>query len=744
MKRCNPYLSATAVPLTVALLLALPQAAAAHAYLEASAPSAGARLAQSPSVILMRFDEPLTKLSSAAVYNAATDARIPATVDFPHRLELALTPTSPLLRGSYRVEWHSVSAVDGHAVEGSFAFGVRAAAIGGSSTAGPLANLGWLRALVRAALYAALFTFVGAVLLNTLLGRRDESWLLPAPVADLLSEGQRTIITRRVEAVLTASGLAAVVLAVASALVDTQIAAGDLGPEAIRGYLFTGTAGFAQIGLVVLLVVAVTAAVIRARVAAVVAALALGELALSGHANAAHPRAVAILLDWAHVLAGAVWLGGITILAVVWLPEIRGAGAELRRTVMATVLPRFGRVALPAFAAVVITGAASAYLEIRHPALLWGSSYGRVLLVKSGIVAALALTSYRHAIRLRPRLLRDQAPDAALQRRHWRLLGAEPIIGVALAVSVALLVSFGPPAERAAASSGTLNAASAVCNPCVLPLPAKNELSVATRVGSNVVAAWIRHGSGGLSGQVRVINYQDQPSTTPFEIANAASVGVTCGPGCRTFRIAGTARTVRVILNPDRQAMSAALPTRWQRRGSGFAAALLRRADTKMNALRSVVDVQTVQSIAGLRAVTHYRLLAPNRSSSVTYRIRGHGPAVLENAQVSIGPRTWTLEPGFGWHLQPAEGTLPFATNTWFLWGTFAQSTRLIGMRTVNGRRLARIQLMDPGTPAWWTLLIDPSDDLVIRGTLTMPGYTETEAMSAFNRPARISAPRRR
>ena len=41
-------------------------------------------------------------------------------------------------RGSYRVEWHSVSAEDGHELEGSFSFGVQAPALGGPRRRSPI------------------------------------------------------------------------------------------------------------------------------------------------------------------------------------------------------------------------------------------------------------------------------------------------------------------------------------------------------------------------------------------------------------------------------------------------------------------------------------------------------------------------------------------------------------------------------------------------------------------------------
>jgi hypothetical protein len=130
------------------------------------------------------------------------------------------------------------------------------------------------------------------------------------------------------------AGLAATALAAGVVLVETQIAAGSLSPGAIHAFLLTDTPGLARVGLMVLLALAVAGAVMAPCYGGVVAALALGELALSGHADSATPRALAVLVDWIHLLAGALWLGGIAVIAWIWVGRLRGAGPELRRAVM--------------------------------------------------------------------------------------------------------------------------------------------------------------------------------------------------------------------------------------------------------------------------------------------------------------------------------------------------------------------------------------------------------------------------
>lgn len=743
-RRSFPSCCVVGVLLVSVLLLACsPSPALAHAYFEGSSPAPGTRTGSPPGEVLVRFDEALNRrLSTAAIYRAQGGRRVALSVSFPAALEMALRPARPLPRGSYRVEWHSVSTDDGHELEGSFSFGVQAPALGGATTtvAGPLAGLGWLRTLLRAAFYPALFLFAGALMLRTLLGGLDpDLWLLPAGVRRRLGDDGAAALVRAERSLVLDAGLAATALAAGVVLVETQLAAGSLSPTAIHAFLLSDTPGLARVGLIVLLALAVAGAVMAPRYGGVVAALALGELALSGHADSATPRALAVLVDWIHLLAGALWLGGIAVIAWIWVRRLRGAGPELRRAVMGELLPRFGRVALPAFLVVALTGVLNAYIQLRHPSVLWESSYGRTLLVKSGLVGVIALVSYTHVFRLRPRLLAaNPHPDATIERRHWRLLGSEPLIGIGLAVVVAVLVAFPLPREIAAAR--TLAAQPLACNPCVLPLPASDQLAVATNAGSEIVAGWLRHNAGNLEGQVRVLDIEGQPASTPFEIEGAA-VSPSCGPGCRTFTIRGIPGAVRVIVSPDRGEQTAVLPTRWQPAGSRVARQMLDRAQTVMRDLRSVRQIEEVSSVPGLYALSVGRLQAPDRWANTTYVVRPPAPPQLEDELVAIGGRQWTRYPGGRWQLQPQGGTLPFATPTLFTWSSYAEAVRLIGVEHRHGRALATLALMDPGTPAWWTLHIDLATSLVLDARLITSGHFINTRYSQFNSAPPILTP---
>ena len=202
--------------------------------------------------------------------------------------------------GAYRVDWHTVSTEDGHALEGAFSFGVRADA--GAAPAletGPLARGGLVRILARIALYATILVLAAALLLPLLIGR-PRGW--PVPDLDPGDGGGRVDLEevrareRRLRGDLA---WAAVAAAVVATVADAADAARGVDPGRMGDYLAGNLAGAGR----ALVVVALLAAALlrdrrpRAAAAAVVLALGarrrLGARRLGRPARAEHPQRLA-------------------------------------------------------------------------------------------------------------------------------------------------------------------------------------------------------------------------------------------------------------------------------------------------------------------------------------------------------------------------------------------------------------------------------------------------------------------
>ena len=704
----------------------------AHSAFVGSIPAPGTRLAETPAEVSLRFTEPLNRrLSEAELVAVEGGERFPVELSAPSAEELTLVPSGPLPRGAYVVRWHTVSTLDGHALEGTFSFGVRAPAAGGAHALeqSPLARDGWVRVFARVGLYAALLLFVGVLLLRLMLARAGAaSWLVPDAVAAALADRARAC--RRERFVMVDVGLAAAAAAAISALADAADAAGSLSPDGVSDYLVGSLPGFARVAIVLLVFAAAWMAARGWVLAGLPAALALGAVAASGHASSADPRLPTILLDWVHLLAGAVWLGGIALIAIVWGPALQGAGRGLRLLVAREVLPAFGRVALPAFVVVASTGAVSALVQLGHLSALWESAYGRVLAVKISLVGLIAAASYVHALRHRPRLLAaNPHADERLERRHWRLLRSEPLLGLGVVAAVAVLVVFPLPPRQLGDVDEAL-ARTPACDPCPLPRPSADELAVAEQAGSHLVAAWVQSVGGRLEGTVRVLDVQGKPTRAPVRVLGASQRS--CGRAC--LRLAGRARAVLSVAVRERgRSYVARLPARWRRGANARARRLLERTQRTMAGLDSLREVETVTSGPGSFARTDYRLLAPDRFA---YATSGGSKSVV------VGSRQWLRTPGSPWRVSRYGGGGPgFRTRSWFRWTPYAQAVRLLGVSTTGGQRSAELALMDPGTPVWLRLTVDLATMRATRERMIAQAHYMSRRYFAFNRPVSIRRP---
>ena len=209
-------------------------------------------------------------------------------------------PRDALATGAYRVDWHTVSTEDGHALEGAFSFGVRADA--GAAPAletGPLARGGLVRILARIALYSTILMLAAALLLPLLIGR-PRGW--PVPDLDPGDGGGRVDLeeVRARERRLRGDvAWAAVAAAVVATVADAADAARGIDPARMGDYLAGNVAGAGRALVVVALLAAALLRDRRPRAAAGAVVLALRRASpprargLGRPARAEHPQRLA-------------------------------------------------------------------------------------------------------------------------------------------------------------------------------------------------------------------------------------------------------------------------------------------------------------------------------------------------------------------------------------------------------------------------------------------------------------------
>ena len=153
------------------------------------------------------------------------------------------------------------------------------------------------------------------------------------------------------------------------------------------------------------------------------------------------------LVRFLHLLAAATWVGGMLALGAVAGPAARLAGdrAAAGRVVTST-WRRFG--VLSAFAVVVLIATGLGLIHHRGIALgdLGRSDYGRRVLTKIGLLAAMGSITLVHLLWQGPRGRRARAAGDLAAARRWHLLGAvgDGVLLLAALAALWLAVSLVP------------------------------------------------------------------------------------------------------------------------------------------------------------------------------------------------------------------------------------------------------------------------------------------------------------
>ncbi|MGH8227441.1 MAG: copper resistance D family protein [Steroidobacteraceae bacterium] len=137
-------------------------------------------------------------------------------------------------------------------------------------------------------------------------------------------------------------------------------------------------------------------------------ALAAAAIALT-RSDTGHPAdhgdfVLAVWIDWAHLMAGAVWVGSLFGMTLVVFPKLLGAGARAIE-LTAGLFERLSTLAGAALAGVLATGIWTALQELDRFSDLWTSAYGITLDVKVLLVLSMiAVGAHNRYVRL-PRLI---------------------------------------------------------------------------------------------------------------------------------------------------------------------------------------------------------------------------------------------------------------------------------------------------------------------------------------------------
>ncbi len=440
--------------LTLLLLILPARPAAAHANLARSEPASGAVLMALPPEPWLLYTEAVDpslvaiQLIDAAGVVLAENIGRPDEAD-PERVLLNLPG---LTDGAYTITWRVRSAVDGHITQGVVPFVVGAAPLphnllppAGASLPALTLPSAW-ESIARGGGYLAASVAVGSLFLGAAV------WPPAWRAWPQRLEASDTLAGRRLRRLAIASLLGWGAATIALALIQAQAAGQscqlwESWPPcgwSSRQALLTS---IRLVGLALLTLGAWRLSPAgrgsgRAWwLAAGVGLALLWTFPPQSHAPTlpGPSGALATTLDGLHVMATALWLGGLPGLA--WL---------LARPATETppqLVPTFSRVALFSVVCLALTGAYSAWVHVRTLSALTETSYGRLVGLKSLLFGLLILLGAVNLLVLTPRL-----EQAAGQARLWlrRVVGLELVLGLTLLGVVGALMGTAPAFEALA------------------------------------------------------------------------------------------------------------------------------------------------------------------------------------------------------------------------------------------------------------------------------------------------------
>ncbi len=409
----------------------------AHPSLVRSDPPANATLAESPSQVRVWFDETIEPdYGHLEVYDLQGVRVDNLNTQYQPGAEPALTVSlPPLPQGTYVVVWRVISAGDAHAVGGAFAFGVGVPPDpGAAAAAGPQTD-DTSDATADLLRYLGLFAqalLVGGVVFRVLIWQP----VMAAPegaLAAVIAEERRYLT------VLADVVRAALIIGVLGTLYLQSRVAGVYFWELLPTrwgvlWIVRAAAAFLAAGWMEALLLAQEQRWTWLGLG--LGAVLLLTTTLTSH-SAAKPGLAGPVADAAHLLATAVWAGGLVRLCLA-LVSLRALETETRRRLSAELVARFSGVAAASVGLIVASGLLLGAAQVRTWAGLLLTPYGQTLLVKLLVVAVAFSFGVYNSFVTRRRLHRQPQGRTAL----W--VGAEAAFAAGVILVAAILTNLPP------------------------------------------------------------------------------------------------------------------------------------------------------------------------------------------------------------------------------------------------------------------------------------------------------------
>ncbi|MCA9918933.1 MAG: CopD family protein [Anaerolineales bacterium] len=424
----------------------------AHAVPEFSNPAPNALLDELPDNLIIQFNEPivpeLSHIDLLTQGGEQVETGPLQIIDANGRTAAVALPD--LNQGAYLVSWQVLSGVDGHTTSGTFSFGYGVAATAVTSESTVTAQISPLSATAR------WLTLTGIALLVGLFAFRLLVW--NPIVADVDLEAEEEALDLKLAQTGLRVGVTGIVLigiGLVIIFIDQNRVYDLLQTANLQSWIGTrfGTMWLTRFLLLALSHFNLSLFVdvkngrkeLRGWEWWLGLVLAIGlslTVSLISHSAALTDETTqAILIDWVHVLAATIWVGGLIFLALsLW--QARSLKNESRTWLNLSLIVNFSAIAAISVGLLLTSGG---YLAAKHVGgwtELVGTAYGLLLLGKIGLVLLTIAIAGINLMFVKPRLI--AAYDAPESARGPRVLsGFRRLVWAETAVALLILLAAG-------------------------------------------------------------------------------------------------------------------------------------------------------------------------------------------------------------------------------------------------------------------------------------------------------------
>lgn len=418
--------------LAVLCTILLPKAAFAHAYIVQSTPAENQELKKAPEEIKIEFNEAIQNGFHSITVRNSSGERVDSgkTEIDPQNAKIMTVKLKPKLKDDiYSAEWRAVSA-DGHPVSGTIPFSIGNIQGGlpkdqqNQASGLPAADI----VIERVLLYTGFSLFMGAALFQLVWHRPENGW----------PGDKKRRLKRITNVALLLTGAAIIIQLPLQTKTNAGVSwIGAFQPSLLKETLLNTTGGtlwLINIAIIALLVFSSNRKGLKSAILSLfLFAGLLFVKSLDGHAASTSAGYMTIAMNFIHLNAASIWTGGLAMFVLFfgkdWLKPDKSLIWETIR--------RFSPWALASAGLLIFSGLFNSFFIVHTLDNLFGTAYGKALLVKSALVLLMIGLGAFHYFRFR------KAP----KQQDGRSMKAEWAVGLLILLTTAVFTNIpSPPA----------------------------------------------------------------------------------------------------------------------------------------------------------------------------------------------------------------------------------------------------------------------------------------------------------